>query len=402
MKLTVFNSFTFVVLLLSSSLALAATFEDARNAAFNGHRSDAISICKSLIKEDPSNHETRTFLGRLLAWDGAYVQAREQFEFVLAAKPDSVDARAGLIDVELWSDRPDAALINADEGLKKTGTSTVLLMKRATALRKLGRNDEAFGSAQHAIDLEPANTEAQDFIISMHKESALYKAAISYTHDELSQQFDPWDMVALSLSRRFSFGSVIARMNQANRFKSTGTQFELDAYPHLRDGTYLYLNAGYSQDSVFPQRRYGVEVYQSFGGGFEGSFGIRYLQFSSSIVRVLTGSLGMYFGNYYLSFRPNIVPDSSGDSFSGHLQLRRYFGDENYLQLSAGAGRSPTFVSSGQDVVVLKSKSASIDVYHSLEPLLFGSFGLSYSNDEIRSDTFRDDWTFNAGLEKRF
>jgi YaiO family outer membrane protein len=209
-------------------------------------------------------------------------------------------------------------------------------------------------------------------------------------------------MASLSLSRQFSFGSVVGRMKKADRLQTEGTQFEIDAYPHLREGTYLYLNAGTSNDSIFPKTRYGVEAYQSFENAYEVSLGLRYLAFTNSIVRILTASVGKYIGNYYFVFRTNVVPDESGNSLSGRLQVRRYFGDEDYLQLTVSAGDSPTFASSSQEVVVLKSNSVSIDLYHSIVPSWYGSLGLGHSDEEIRQGVVRGDWSFSAGIEKRF
>ncbi len=233
------------------------------------------------------------------------------------------------------------------------------------------------------------------------KEELNNKAVFSYTHDELTEGFDPWNQYSVSLGRKFSFGSVIARMNQANRFKTDGTQFEVDAYPRLRDGTYLYLNAGISSDSVFPGQRYGIEIYQNLDNAWEASLGLRYLEFTRSIVRIFTGTVGKYIGNYYFLFRANLVPDVSGTSFSGRLQIRRYLDDESYFSVSASSGESPTLATAG-NMVVLRSSSASLDLYKSLIPSVFGSLGVSYSKDEIRADTFRGDWTLSAALEKRF
>ncbi len=229
----------------------------------------------------------------------------------------------------------------------------------------------------------------------------LNKATFSYTHDELTEGFDPWDQYSISIGRKFSFGSVIGRVNQARRFNTNGTQVEVDAYPRIRDGTYLYLNAGRSSDSIFPSQRYGFEIFQNLSHAWEASLGTRYLEFDQSIVRIYTGTVGKYIGNYYYLFRANFVPDDAGDSFSGRMQIRRYYGDENYVAISASAGESPTLVTAG-NIAVLRSSGGSLDLYHSIAPTLFGSLGLSYSRDEIRAGAFRGDWTYSGALEKRF
>ena len=67
---------------------------------------------------------------------------------------------------------------------------------------------------------------------------------------------EAWRTASVSLAQRGSRGSIIGRVNVANRFGTTGTQVEADAYPRLGSGRYMYLNAGYSGSGIYPGERF--------------------------------------------------------------------------------------------------------------------------------------------------
>ena len=401
------SSISFILILacealLATNAFAARSFEEARQAAFAGRRAEAKEICQERLAADPEDTETRTLLGRVHAWDGNYGEARGELVKVVKAKPTNADARAALIDVELWSDRPEHALQIANEGIELNSNDSSLLMRKARALKTLGRHDEAVVAAERSVSVEPRNSEAVEYYAKLTTQEPLSRASFSYTRDQFNRGYEPWQMFSASLSRSFSFGSLVGRVNRASRFDEYGIQFEIDAYPRLREGTYLYLNYGVSGASVFPRYRAGGEIYQSFGGGWEGSLGLRHLQFSKAVVTYYTATLGKYLGNWYFLGRWNYLPDEYGTSNSGSLQIRRYFGDESYVAASFGAGRSVDYRDSTNDTVVLASRRASLDWHQQISGLWYGNLGLGHALEETRPDVFRDQFSVNVGVEKRF
>lgn len=154
---------------------------------------------------------------------------------------------------------------------------------------------------------------------------------------------DPWHSVQLEVSKKSPLlGSTIGRINWADRFGRSGMQLEVDAYPKLFPGSYLYLNGGFSPSSLFPLFRFGGEFFSSLRGGNELSAGFRYLYFTSSTVMLYTVSYGKYIGNYWISTRTFLTPRESGTSASLHLTGRRYFAvADEYLSATLGIGFAP-------------------------------------------------------------
>ncbi len=137
------------------------------------------------------------------------------------------------------------------------------------------------------------------------------KVTVGFEHSKFNRGFSSWDQGFISYGRKFSFGSVIARYNRARRFDTHGEQMELDAYPKIRPGTYAYLNYGHSKSGIFPKDRYGAEIFQGLGGGFEGSLGWRRLDFSTKVT-LWTLSVAKYWRSYYFYFRPYYTPSEIG------------------------------------------------------------------------------------------
>jgi YaiO family outer membrane protein len=227
------------------------------------------------------------------------------------------------------------------------------------------------------------------------------KLILDYEHDVLNRGFSNWDQGYISFGHHFSFGSVIARYNRARRFDTNGEQVEFDAYPHLWSGAYAYMNYGHSNSSIYPGNRYGGEIFQSLGAGYEASFGFRQLNFPSGGVTLWTGSVAKYIGNYYIYVRPYYTPSNIGTSSSWTLGMRYYLDDQQYLAASVGQGLSVQQDPS-LNVVGLKSQKASVDAYLAVTDDFFIDPSFGYRRDEIRSDVFRDTWSYEMSLEKRF
>ena len=321
----------------------AQSFDDARNAAFGGEREKARSICRKILSEG-FNSDVALLMGRTYAWDGMYDSARIVLSKVLVEKPGNMEAFDALSDVEFWSDNYEKAIEYCDDAIKTDSTQYSFVLKKARILNSERKYDEAVTVLEEFLQKHPNQP---DFLIKLKEyrpDVLKNNIKLNYTVDFFSKDFnrDPWHLVALSYGRKTKLGTVIARVNYAHRFGEQGFQYEADAYPKLGENNYGYLNYGFSENTLFPRNRFGAEWYHNFPHAFEGSAGLRILDFSTSVVDIYTATIGKYLGNYWISFRTYITPDQEGTSFSGFLSARRYFADsENYVGLKAGYGISP-------------------------------------------------------------
>lgn len=227
---------------------------------------------------------------------------------------------------------------------------------------------------------------------------------IWYEYEDFDTDFDPWRLGYVELSNKFSFGSLIARVNRAERFGRTGEQYELDAYPRLGKGRYAYLNFGKSSASIFPETRYGVQIYQNLTHGWELSAGMRRLEFENSDVNIYTGSIGKYRGNYYYTLTPYITPrDEGGTSASGTLMMRKYFSTaDEYFELKGSYGQVPETDILLEETTRLESWSVFAETQKPLVGNLLLRAEAGYRNQEPRIGGKRTSYIVGAGLKWRF
>ena len=140
----------------STRLGVDDLFSIAREKAFNKHHEDARTILRLILLRSPSYHDVRILLGRTYAWDRKYDSAKIEIQRVIAEDPSSQDAFNALIDVFLWSEKDTDALETADKALKTYPSNEDFLMKKARALKNIGRDQEALNVLNMLEDVHPS------------------------------------------------------------------------------------------------------------------------------------------------------------------------------------------------------------------------------------------------------
>lgn len=384
--------------------AMQDRFKEARALAFSGERDAAREMLVALLEQRPNHWDARILYGRLFAWDKRYEEAREQLMIVIRAKPDYADARNAIADVELWSDNPERALWFLEGGLSTKPTHQDFLYKKAVAQRKLGDHAGAASTLDQLYTINPAHERAAKLFASLRLERMRHKVGVSYGFTDVDTLHDPWHAGSVQLSRRTGIGTVVARLNYANRFDDNATQYELDAYPKIADGLYAYVNYGYSSSSrLYPNHRYATELYANLPHGIEISAGFRRLEFNSSTVTIYTGTLAKYYGSWWFSFRPYITPKDIGTSRSYSLTIRRYFGDaDTYLGITGGKGSSPGEVRDVNDLIQLDSWKVGMKFQKKIADVFILKLSGRYGWEELFNGRERRQFDLGVGFERRF
>lgn len=222
-------------------------------------------------------------------------------------------------------------------------------------------------------------------------------------YQQFDHGLDAWRTLALSASSRNARGSIIGRVNLADRFNTSGSQVEVDAYPRLADGKYLYLNAGVSGSSIFPGQRFGAEYYTNLPDAFEASAGVRVLWFDRTPVTLWTATLGKYTGNYWISLRPFVHQTATGTSSSASLSIRRYGEDaDHFVGLRVGAGNSPSDNATPDAITRTRSSSVALTGSRVLGKRHLWTWSLSRDSEGLTATSSRQSWTFSTGIAVRF
>ncbi|MHC1690339.1 MAG: YaiO family outer membrane beta-barrel protein [Bacteroidales bacterium] len=393
--------------------SLESLLNKARQLAYNNGRAEARKICFQILNRDSTYWDAAVLLGRTYSWDSKHDSSRIALNKVIVKKPGYYDAMEALLDNELLDDKYLSAIKYADEGLLYHPDNEMFLFKKARALNKSGKIKESTALLSRILQLNSSNKEAAKLLLDIKRAGRVNKFTMSYSTDVFNGS-TPWNFASASIGRKTThFGSVILRYNFANRFGNNGHQAEIDAYPAICKGIYVYFNAGVSNKKNFPFSRLSIEPYFKLPKSFEASIGIRYMNFDanrifaldSNKVIIYTGTIGKYFGSYWLSVRPYFTKGTDAWSKSASLTVRRYFGDEDsYISLNLGTGMSPDEqqYAFNPDLKFLKSNKISLDYQQKIAYRFIINCGAGYAQEEVRTGVKRSRYSLGVSVSVLF
>ena len=344
----------------------------AREAATSGRRTEAVNMLEAHLAQTPRDVDARLLLGLVLSWEGRYDDARPVLQQVLAHAPTYTDARVALMNVEYWS----------------------------------GHSTEAREQANQILSGDPGNVTARAVRDRLEAAARRWWASTNYTVDSFSDDRDPWQELAVYVTRRTAVGSVIARVNHATRFGDGDQLIELEFYPRFRPGTYAYIESGVATEaSLYPTYRVAFDLYQSLGRGFEVSGGARFLDFDT-VTQIYVGTVSKYLGNWMFTGKVYHVPaERDLDSTSYYGGFRRYFGGDgtSYAGMNYIHGLSREEVRTLTDLGNVDSDTVrgEFDVVVGTRMRIFGTGGASRQERPVNGSPL---WrtTIMTGLSVHF
>ncbi len=314
-----------------------------RTMAFDGEYDAAVAAARKLLNDYPTYGDVRVLLARVLAWQKDYKQAAAVIDTLLMTEPNNADALDAKRDITLWS---------------KENT--------------------------------PVATDVR----------------VGYTFDYFTEPYTRfWQVFKAGAGHRFGWGPAYAGVNAGNLKTggitprtATELQFEAEAYPTLSSKNYAYLAYAYSPGSYFPHHRAAVELWQVLPKGWAVSAGLNYYYFDRNIYIGLV-SVEKYLGKYWLSGKCFVYFKDNGPTTSYYLNVRRYFNDIDYLQLTLGTGTAPDEPFDIQsDIMRLSANSIRLSYYGRLTTRLFLRVGAGYSREEFEESILRDRFEGNINL----
>ena len=365
---------------------------------------EAEKVYNTLLEQDGTDNDARFALGLLYSWSKQYDKARSTFTVVQKARPQSKEVYIAAINNEMWAEKYNQALPLAETAVTIFPDDADILIRQAKTLNYLHRSDDAIQLLSGYLKKNKTNPEVKELLQSIKSTNSLNSIGISYTYDYFKND-SPWQLAYLQYKRKTAIGAVIGRFNYANRFGSNGFQLEADAYPTLTSKSYAYVNVGYSPTSLFPVFRLGLDYNRKFPNAWEASAGFRYLDFRSSKVMIYTGHVGKYIGNYWIAFKPYIVPDSTTVSLSGFITVRRYFATaDDYIGLQIGYGTSPDdrYRLLTNQSLRLTGYSSRISYNHIFSKRWILNVSGAYAYEEYYTSLFKSKITFDIAINYIF
>jgi YaiO family outer membrane protein len=194
----------------------------------------------------------------------------------------------------------------------------------------------------------PERTEAANYLQGIANAEEVHR--ITNLKNMVSVTYNPtfferegkesWNLLNVFYGRKTKYGTIIGRVNYADRSYDDGLQYELEAYPKHKNG-YSFANFAYSNAEIFPKYRAAYSYLHNIKGGWEGELGLRY-QYKFDHLFSVGGSVGKYIGSYWLNFRAFVTPDNRRVSQSFALTGRYYLNTaDDFFTAIVGTGVSP-------------------------------------------------------------
>lgn len=341
------------------------SFEYARQLAFNKQYKQAQDTLLTILTKYPNYHDIRSFLATTYAWDGDYKKARKEFAIVIEKVPANKENWMAAIKNESWSNAPYEALEMANKALKIFPNDPEITVLNATALQNTKNAIEAQTAIEEFIAKNPEDQKSKEYLTELNSTLRSNTIGLRAAVDVYSKTIDPMQYYTLSYGKNAKYGSITGKYNFSRRFNENGSQIEFDLYPKITKGFYAYLNVGFANSFLFPDFRYGAELYKSLPYHLEISAGLRVLKYSTTTT-IYTGSLSWYVGNSYWSLRPYFTPVNDQISTSAALNYRKYRSNaDNYLSFLFSMGVSPEanqFIFNATDSPIINLKTQRFNV----------------------------------------
>ncbi len=374
------------------------SFFVARDLAFSGRRKEAKDTLTLILSKYPEYTDGRNLLGKIYSWDGEFDKARAHFNKITSSKKNDKEAWISAINNELYAENYSIALGLSNKALLFLPEDNDLVLLQRKALENSDKS--GIKSLSIANNHIPGDT--------LRNKIAVYGML-----DVFDVVFDPMMATSLEYIRTTKIGSIIPRINYANRFETNGLQYEIDFYPKFSKTFYGYFNYGYSNAPIYPDHRVGAELYANLPNAFEASIGMRYLEFNDITANIITGSAGVYKGNYYLSLRPYITLPVGANpvGISGSLLVRKYLKDkDNYFGVNAVVGYAPELKQLRAGDILLAETLLYIESQQlNLEYQFTGSTGsniyrtsLGITHQELAFDAGNFFWAVTTGFSYQF
>lgn len=316
----------------------------ARTAAIDAKDYDnAVRLGKKALSLTPGNTEILVFVGRTYSWASNFDSSGHYLRQAIAADSMLEDAHIAYTDLHYWNKKNEEALAICDRALYLLPGSQPLHLRKAKVLMAMGNYKTALHVTDTLLKADKHNTEVRALNTTLKDLYYKNRVALKFDYATFDKQFpDPWLFYSLEYSRVTKMGTLVARVNRVERFQKKGQQFEIDLYPKISKTFYMYLNAGYAeQTDILPKWRSGISLFANLPHAFEAEAGIRHLQYTNDVF-FYTGYVGKYYKNFLFSSRVFLAPSANGYSRSAGIAIRYYTGGaDDYINLNTMAGVSP-------------------------------------------------------------
>jgi YaiO family outer membrane protein len=227
-----------------------------------------------------------------------------------------------------------------------------------------------------------------------------YQVEAGSSYSRLSNGYVDWSSLYFNAEMKLaSRNNIYVSVRKENRFSKNDTEYMGGFYEPIDDHFTAVVEGSTSPEHNFlPLRSLLGEIEYNGVNGWAGEIGLRHTEYNIALVNLLTLTAERSWGNYRVAYtRFQSFLTGQGAVGSNQVQLAKYYGDHNWVGVTASAGKEIEAVSTTQ-LVTNHVRAVVISGLHWIKPTL----ALAYSAGKFRQGTFYIRNGIQFGLRQQF
>lgn len=396
--------------LTAQKIDLDAHFEKARNLAFEKQYDSSRALLDEILTINPNYRDAALLKARTWLWQEDWQKGLVAAESLLSTDTLWMEAFWLRADALLWS-KSYRQLTSIQAAVNWSATDSLLLKwYKARAQHELKNYEESLLLTRELLDRGMTYTGLRLLHLANLQQSRQRHVQLDYQFSTFDAPIANWQWLSLEYAQKFLSGPLLLRGTYINRFNLSSTQIEAEWYPRINQKTYAYAGLGIGNGVLFPALRLGGELFRDLPHGYEMSAGWRYIQFTDSRIHSFTLAAGKYAGKYWIGLRPFIIPTLGNIYLTNTLQIRRYVGDNSWINLTYGIGNSPDLdfrlnspdAAPSNQIFLLAATLVRLDVQWQIAPQWSVKPFAEIKNEEFLPGNFRSRFSTGTTLLWQF
>ena len=366
------------------------------------------------LKIAPDYFDFNLVLGRAQQMTGETDKARQNYNLVIDKDKDYKTAFYYLFELEFQTDNYQRAKEVSETAITYNPDEKDFYFKKLSTFQSLG---DLKGEYMYIKEIQPKFPDDSDLdrrLVTLELRFDFDIAGFNYSFTAFDRDnVGPWHLVSFQYIRQRKWGSLIPRINYANRLSDVsdnrnGIQYELESYFFTGINNYSFIGGSYSNDEVFPTWRLRASHFMFFNKGWGADVGVRYDQ-TFDDRKFYTAALGInkYFGSNWMNLRSFFMTENEDKYYPAFTLTTRHYLDTrfDYIGLILSYGTNPderTNLSQIQRRISTESYSADLGYFRMLnQRYLIGIQG-GYNYQEFLPNRFQNEYELFLRLQYKF
>lgn len=373
---------------------------------------EAIKKAQMGIKAAPDYLDFHLFLGRAYQLTESIDSARYHYKTVVEKNPKYEDAYTFWAQLETNAKNYPEAMRVVDQAITQFPQEKSFYLRKLAIYELQKEDDKAYDYLKSMDKQFPNDTDIKQRLFLLERKNNNDRVGLNYSITFFDRNgVGPWNLGSAQYIRERKWGSLIGRVNYANRlsFKTSiadGLQYEAESYFFTGKKAYSYAGVAYSDDIVFPKWRLGYSFYHNFNNGWEADLGMRYTKTADEDLTAAVVGVGKYLGSYWINLRTFLQNQNSKMYPAFTLTTRYYFDSRfDYATIMLGYGTSPderSVLGQLEQRIAMDSYRIGAGYYRVLWQNYLAGIQVNYNNQEYLPGRKQNETEINFSLQYRF